>query len=161
MAYLRNLAIGGLCRAGPVNLAAACVTTPATPPGPSPSSGSPSDETDITRERRSLGPDLWSRIGPNGLTCDLGAARRGGDQAGLLGEAALDRATMDPGELAQDCSHWDASLRRLLEGVLQFRGAGSRLTGKAGVDKCLAARVRICGRCRTTQPEHQRQRREY
>jgi Transposase DDE domain len=52
MATLRNLAIGALRRAGPVNLAAASATTPATPPGRSPPSGSPSDEPHITRERR-------------------------------------------------------------------------------------------------------------
>jgi hypothetical protein len=67
---------------------------------------------------------------------------------------------MDTGELAQDRSHWDAALRRVREGVLQLRGAGSGLTGKARVDKCLAARVRICSRCRATQPEQHRQRRE-
>ena len=40
-------------------------------------------------------------------------------------EAAFDRATMEPGELAQHRSRWDAALRRLLEGAAQFRGAGS------------------------------------
>jgi hypothetical protein len=44
MASLRNLAIGVLSRAGPVNLAAPCAATPATLPGPSHPSGSPSDE---------------------------------------------------------------------------------------------------------------------
>ena len=63
---------------------------------------------------------------------------------------------MGPGELAQDRSHWDSALSRLFEGALQFRGAGSGLTGKARVDKCLAAGVRVCGPPgRTTQPEHQ------
>ena len=55
MECLRNLAIGVLSRAGPVNLAAALRPTLATPPGPWPPSGSPSDEPDITRERRSPG----------------------------------------------------------------------------------------------------------
>jgi hypothetical protein len=49
MAALRNLVIGVLCRAGPVNLAA----TPATNADPWPPSGSASDETNITTERRS------------------------------------------------------------------------------------------------------------
>jgi hypothetical protein len=55
MACLRNLAIGALSRAGPVNLAAALrqhARDPRRPLGPS---GSPSDETDITPERRSPG----------------------------------------------------------------------------------------------------------
>ena len=55
MACLRNLAIGALCRAGPVNLAATPDTTPAIPPGPWPPLGSSPDEPDITRERRSPG----------------------------------------------------------------------------------------------------------
>ena len=50
-----NLATGVLCRAGPVNLAAALRHTPATPPGPWPPSGSSSDEPDNTRERRGPG----------------------------------------------------------------------------------------------------------
>src|SRR5215217_1338819 len=44
-----------LSRAGPTNLAAAYAITPATLPAPWPPSGSPSDEPDITRERRSPG----------------------------------------------------------------------------------------------------------
>src|SRR5215208_6260307 len=68
---------------------------------------------------------------------------------------------MEPGELAQDRSHWDTALRRLLKGALQFRGAGSGLTGKARVDKGLAAGVWVCGRCRATQSERQRERREH
>ena len=47
MACFRNLAIGALCRAGPVNLAAALRTTPVTPLGLSPPSGSSPDEPDI------------------------------------------------------------------------------------------------------------------
>jgi hypothetical protein len=47
MATLRNLAIGVLSRTGPVNLAAACDTTPATLNSRSPPSGSPSAEPDI------------------------------------------------------------------------------------------------------------------
>jgi hypothetical protein len=53
MACLRNLLIGVLGRAGPVNLAAALrrhARRP--PPGPSPPSGSASDEPDITTQRR-------------------------------------------------------------------------------------------------------------
>jgi hypothetical protein len=42
--------------------------------------------------------------------------------AGLLLKAALDRATMEPRELAQDRSHWDAAIRRLFEGALQSAG---------------------------------------
>jgi hypothetical protein len=49
MVCLRNLAIGVLSRAGPVNLAAALRRHARDPPGPWP----PSDEPDITRERRS------------------------------------------------------------------------------------------------------------
>jgi predicted transposase YbfD/YdcC len=44
MACLRNLVIGALSRAGPVNLAAAYASTPTTPLGPSQLSGSPTDE---------------------------------------------------------------------------------------------------------------------
>jgi hypothetical protein len=44
MAYLCNLAIGALYRAGPVNLAAALCHHPATHADPWPPSGSPSDE---------------------------------------------------------------------------------------------------------------------
>ena len=83
------------------------------------------------------------------------ARRRGGALA------AFDRATMNAGELAQDRSHRDAALRRLVEGGLQFRGPGSGLTGKARVDQCLAARLRTGSRCRTTQSQHHRQRRQY
>jgi predicted transposase YbfD/YdcC len=52
MASLRNLTIGVLSRAGPVNLAAALRHHARDPRRP-PSSGSAWDETDITRERRS------------------------------------------------------------------------------------------------------------
>ena len=55
MATLRNLAIGALSRAGPVNLAAALRHHARDPNGRSSPSGSPSDEPDITRERRSPG----------------------------------------------------------------------------------------------------------
>jgi predicted transposase YbfD/YdcC len=65
MACLRNLVIGVLSRAGPVNLAAG---TPATPSDRSPPSESPTDETDITRERRSPG------ICPE-VNCDGGSWR--------------------------------------------------------------------------------------
>ena len=53
MAVLRNLVIGVLCRAGAVNIAATLRHHARDPRRPSPPSGSPSDETDITRERRS------------------------------------------------------------------------------------------------------------
>jgi predicted transposase YbfD/YdcC len=54
MATLRNLVIGVLCRAGPVNVTAALRHHARDPrPGPSPPSGSISDETVITTERRS------------------------------------------------------------------------------------------------------------
>jgi hypothetical protein len=55
MACLRNLAIGLLSRAGPVNLAAALRRHARDPARPWPPSGSPSDEPDITSERRSPG----------------------------------------------------------------------------------------------------------
>jgi hypothetical protein len=64
---------------------------------------------------------------------------------------------MNADELAQDRSRRDAALRRLFEGVPQFRGPGSGLTGKARVDQCLAARLRTGSRCRTTQSQHHRQ----
>jgi predicted transposase YbfD/YdcC len=48
MACLRNLIIGVLSRAGPVNLAAALRHRARDPPGPWPPSASPSDETDST-----------------------------------------------------------------------------------------------------------------
>jgi hypothetical protein len=53
MATLRNLVIGVLCRAGSVNLAAALRRHARDPRRPWPPSGSASDETDITTERRS------------------------------------------------------------------------------------------------------------
>jgi hypothetical protein len=52
MACLRNLAIGALSRAGPVNLAAALRRHARDPARPWPPSESPADEPDITRERR-------------------------------------------------------------------------------------------------------------
>jgi hypothetical protein len=55
MACLRNLVVGVLSRAGPVNLAAALRQHARDPTGHSPPSGSPSDEPDITTERRSPG----------------------------------------------------------------------------------------------------------
>ena len=53
MACLRNLAIGGLCRAGPTNLAAALRQHAVTPTDPWPPSASPSDEADITQAHQS------------------------------------------------------------------------------------------------------------
>jgi hypothetical protein len=53
MAVLRNLVIGTLCRAGPVNVAPRCATMPATHADPWSPSGSASNETDSTKERRS------------------------------------------------------------------------------------------------------------
>jgi predicted transposase YbfD/YdcC len=53
MACLRNLVIGALSRAGPVNLAAALRHHARDHADHSPSSASPSDETDNTQERRS------------------------------------------------------------------------------------------------------------
>jgi predicted transposase YbfD/YdcC len=55
MATLRNLVIGVLCRAGPVNVAAALRRHARDPRRPSPPSGLASDEPDITTERRSSG----------------------------------------------------------------------------------------------------------
>jgi hypothetical protein len=52
MACLRNLAIGVLNGAGPVDLAAALRHHARDPPDPSSPSGSPLDEPDITRESR-------------------------------------------------------------------------------------------------------------
>jgi predicted transposase YbfD/YdcC len=57
MATLRNLVIGVLCRAGPVNVTAALRHHAATLADPSPPSGSISDETVITTERRSPAPN--------------------------------------------------------------------------------------------------------
>jgi hypothetical protein len=63
MATLRNLVIGELSRAGPVNLAAALrrhARNPADPSPPSASrSGAATDEPDITTERRSPGVGTW------------------------------------------------------------------------------------------------------
>jgi predicted transposase YbfD/YdcC len=53
MACLRNLAIGILRRQGHRNIAAALRHHARDPPGPWPPSGSPSDEPEIRRERRS------------------------------------------------------------------------------------------------------------
>jgi hypothetical protein len=58
MAALRNLGIGVLSRAGPVNVAAALRRHARNPRRPSPPSGSALDETDITTQRRSLGTAL-------------------------------------------------------------------------------------------------------
>ena len=79
----------------------------------------------------------------------------------LLLEAALDRATMAPRELAQDRTHGNPACGRLLESALQFFGAASGLAGKARVDKRLAAGVRVCRRRRTTHPEYKREQRKY
>jgi hypothetical protein len=54
MAVLRNLVIGVLSRAGRSTSPPRCAATPATHADPSPASGSASDETDITPERRAL-----------------------------------------------------------------------------------------------------------
>jgi hypothetical protein len=72
-ASLRNLDIGVLSGAEPINLAAAYGITSATPPDPSAPSGSPTDEPDIPRERRS--PDRWA----GSAACALGAARGSAD----------------------------------------------------------------------------------
>lgn len=55
MASLRNLAIGTLCQAGPVNLAAALRHHARNPHRPLATLGISPDETDITTERRSPG----------------------------------------------------------------------------------------------------------
>jgi hypothetical protein len=55
MACLGNLAIGVLCRAGPVNLAAALRFHSRDPHRPLATLGSGSDQTDITQERQSPG----------------------------------------------------------------------------------------------------------
>jgi predicted transposase YbfD/YdcC len=55
MAALRNLVIGVLSRAGPVNVAAALRRHARDPRRPLATSGSASDEPDITTERRSPG----------------------------------------------------------------------------------------------------------
>jgi hypothetical protein len=56
MACLRNLVIGVLCRAGPVNLAAALRRHAATHADPSPPSGSASDEPGITTDHTTTAP---------------------------------------------------------------------------------------------------------
>jgi hypothetical protein len=65
MACLRNLAIGLLSQAGPVNLAAALRHHARDPIAPSPPSASLSDEPDLARERRPLS----STVTPN--TCGV------------------------------------------------------------------------------------------
>jgi hypothetical protein len=62
MTCLRNLVIGVLCQAGPVNLAPALRRQARDPHRPWATSESDSDETDITTERGALGraPDLES-----------------------------------------------------------------------------------------------------
>jgi predicted transposase YbfD/YdcC len=59
MACLRNLAVGALSRAGPVNLAAALRQHARDPRRPLRTLGITSDETDITPERRSPGVRTW------------------------------------------------------------------------------------------------------
>ncbi|HEX6677246.1 MAG TPA: hypothetical protein VF486_19735 [Actinomycetes bacterium] len=61
MAALRNLVIGVLSRAGPVNVAAALRRHARDPRRPLAPSGSASDETDITTQRRSLQVVLGAR----------------------------------------------------------------------------------------------------
>jgi hypothetical protein len=95
MACLRNLAIGALCPAGPINLAPPSDTTPATPPGLWPPSGSASDEPDITRERRGPGrkPDRVL-LG----TCPV-AVSLGDRLSGFATQRRLERsAAAEPGE---------------------------------------------------------------
>ena len=58
MAALRNLAIGVLCRAGPLNLAAALRHHSRNPYRPWPPSGSASDEPDFTQEPTEALPGL-------------------------------------------------------------------------------------------------------
>jgi hypothetical protein len=58
MACLRNLAIGALCRSGPVNLAATLRHHARDPARPLATLGIIPDEPDITRERRSPGSEL-------------------------------------------------------------------------------------------------------
>src|SRR5215216_4853480 len=72
----------------------------------------------------------------------------------------LPEAAVGARELAQYRSHWDAEVRRLREGILKFGGAASGLTGKARIDKCLAAGMWIGGfrRCLRDQRERQRHR---
>jgi hypothetical protein len=66
MACLPNLVIGALCRAGPVNLAAALRQHARDPTRPLATLGIPLDEPDITTERRSPAPEaLCARPGPS------------------------------------------------------------------------------------------------
>jgi hypothetical protein len=63
MAALRNLAIGVLCRAGPVNLAAAPRHHSRNPYRPWPPSASASDEPDFTQEPTEALPGLDRQAG--------------------------------------------------------------------------------------------------
>jgi hypothetical protein len=65
MACLRNLAIGVLSRAGPVNLAAALCHHARDPARPRTTSGSPRMNPTFTRERRTLDPVLSAT--PSGM----------------------------------------------------------------------------------------------
>ena len=80
MATLRNLVIGTLSRAGPVNLAAALRFHSRNPTDRSPPSGSASDETDIMEQRRSPGgcchPAALARLRSTGVS--VGRAGRPG-----------------------------------------------------------------------------------
>jgi hypothetical protein len=78
MATLRNLVIGVLCRAGPVNVAAALRRHARDPRRPLAPSASVSDEPDITTERRSPG---LRADGLNGV--------RAKDTAETVGSASL------------------------------------------------------------------------
>jgi predicted transposase YbfD/YdcC len=82
MAAWRNLAIGVLSRAGPVNVAAALRRHARDPRRPSPPLGLPSDEIDITTERRSPGLDGGRDRGLNlrPLRCQQTAGKRCADR---------------------------------------------------------------------------------
>jgi predicted transposase YbfD/YdcC len=84
MACLRNLVIGALSRAGPVNLAAAYASTPTTPLGPSQLSGSPTDENRTFRENAGALPGSGASVHPSRRNSGRYASRKGrleeGDQ---------------------------------------------------------------------------------
>jgi hypothetical protein len=77
-----------------------------------------------------------------------------------LAKADLGRAIVEPGELALERSRCDSVRFRVRESAELNLGTGSGLASNARRSQTGAAGVRICSRCRATQPERKRDGRE-
>jgi hypothetical protein len=126
-ARLRNLDIGVLSGAGPINLAAAYGITSATPPDPSAPSGSPTDEPDIPRERRS---PAWQGGGMRPT-----AYRR--NARGLRDRQAFEGVRMQAGTLFAAC-HTQAEVANQLGWLAKSSAAGTPAGNPAGCRRCAA-----------------------